>query len=58
MDIPYIEKKTKSEVARAVKKINRAIDAMIDLQDAGFCCDSISRVLELLNSLRNQVDVE
>ena len=37
------------------RKINRAIDAMVDLQDEGYGCDATARILELLNELRNTI---
>lgn len=43
--------KTKKEIARAVKKVEIAIDKMVDLQDAGFGCDAVTRTLEQLNWL-------
>lgn len=36
---------------RAIRKLELAIDKLIDLQDMGAGCDEISRVLEILNSL-------
>jgi hypothetical protein len=49
-------KRKQREIDKAVKKVERAIDAMIDLQDDGFGCDSISRVLEILNALRGTIE--
>jgi len=43
--------------AQAEKKVNIAIDKMVDLQDDGRGCDTISRILELLNSLRNNINI-
>lgn len=48
--------KTRTEKERAVKKVEIAIDKMVDLQDAGFGCDTVARILELLNRLRAQVE--
>ena len=39
----------------AVRKVQRAIDMMVDLQDAGFGCDSVTRILEMLRSLESAV---
>jgi len=44
-----------SEKDRGEKKVNRAIDAMVDLQDMGLGCDRVSRILELANELRHQI---
>lgn len=40
---------------RAEKKVQIAIDKMIDLQDAGFGCDAATRILEQLNALRHRI---
>lgn len=48
-------KKTPTEKARAEKKVQIAIDKMIDLQDAGFACDAVTRILEQLNALENRI---
>ena len=37
---------------RANKKIEKAIDAMIDIQDMGLGNDAVQRVLDLLNGLK------
>ena len=39
-------------------RCNRAIDAIIDIQDRGYDCDAIIRILELLNSLRNSLEIK
>jgi hypothetical protein len=44
-------KHTKAETERAQKKVEIAIDKLVDLQDMGFGCDAITRALELLNGL-------
>jgi hypothetical protein len=41
---------------KAIKKINIAIDKMIDLQDMGVGCEAVSRILEKLNGLRNTIE--
>lgn len=41
---------------RAIKKIEIAIDKMIDLQDAGYGCDKIQRILDLLNELTTNIE--
>ena len=40
----------------AIKKAEIAIDKMVDLQDGGFGCETVSRVIELLNSLISQIE--
>lgn len=40
---------------KAIKKVEIAIDKMIDLQDMGFGCDNITRILEKLNNLASQL---
>lgn len=47
--------KTQTERDRAEKKVEIAIDKMVALQDAGFGCDKVSRVLEMLNSLQREI---
>lgn len=49
---------TPSQRDRAVKKIEIAIDKLADLQDMGLGCDDITRALEILNSLRNRMEIE
>ena len=44
-----------SEKDRGEKKVNKVIDAMVDLQDMGMGCDRVSRILELANDLRSQI---
>lgn len=46
---------TRTEKEKAEKKVEIAIDKMVDLQDAGFGCDAITRILEQLNSLLNRL---
>lgn len=41
---------------RAIKKIEIAIDKMIDLQDAGIEGNKIERILDLLRELENTID--
>lgn len=36
---------------RAIRKVDIAKDKMVDLQDAGYGCDKVSRILEMLNEL-------
>ena len=43
---------TRTEIDRAIKKVEIAIDKLVDLQDLGFGTALISRVLEQLNSIR------
>lgn len=42
---------TKSQKDSAERKIEIAIDKMVDLQDMGIGCEATSRVLEMLNHL-------
>ena len=46
---------TLTNIDRAIKKIEIAIDKMVDLQDMGINSDEVKRVLEILKSLRNQL---
>jgi ATP-dependent protease Clp ATPase subunit len=41
--------------SRALKKVLIAITKMIDLQDAGYGCDDVARILEKLNHLEYQI---
>jgi len=50
-----MKKHTQTKKDKAIKKIEIAIDKMVDLQDMGFGCDAIARVLEKLNGLRNDI---
>ncbi len=47
--------KTRREKDRAEKKVNRAIDALVDLQDLGFGSGDVQRILDALNALRERV---
>ncbi len=44
-----------TERDKAIRKIEGAIDRMIDLQDMGLNDDRVMRVLEMLNALLNHV---
>ncbi len=46
---------SKRDRSYAIKRIERAIDAMVDLQDRGFGCDDTARILERLNDLRRKL---
>jgi hypothetical protein len=46
---------TNTDRARAEKKVEIAIDKMVDLQDMGLGSDSVTRILEALNHLLNQI---
>ena len=46
---------TQTEIIRAEKKIDIAIDKLVDLQDMGFGNDTTMRILEMLNKLRSEV---
>ena len=50
--------KTKREINWSLRKIEGAIDRMIDLQDEGFGCDNVSRILERLNDLHSKLEME
>ena len=50
--------KTQTEKDRAIKKVEIAIDKMVDLQDAGFGCDETARILEMLNRLRGNIETQ
>jgi len=41
--------------ARAIRKLEIAIDKMVDLQDGGYGCDAVTRILEMLNSQINAI---
>lgn len=47
--------KTETEKARALRKVEIAIDKMVDLQVMGFGCDSVSRILEMINRLESEI---
>ncbi len=49
---------TKREIEKALKKIEIAIDKMIELQDLGFGCYDVEQVLSRLRSLEINIDVE
>lgn len=40
---------------RASKKVEIAVNKMVDLQDAGYGCDLVSRILEMLNELDGRI---
>lgn len=42
-------------VKLAERKIERAIDLLVQLQDGGEGCDTITRILEMLNALLNKI---
>lgn len=42
--------------AQALKKVEIAIDKMVDLQDTGRGNDNIARILERLNELHGQIE--
>ena len=46
---------TKYQRDRAIKKLEIAIDKLIDIQDMGFGDDAIGRALELLNAKLNRL---
>jgi len=50
--------KTKSEKNKALKRVERAIDAMVDLMDMGFGTGDVQRVLDSLNHIRSQIENE
>ncbi len=42
----------------ALKRIERAITAMVELQDAGYGTDNIMRILEKLNHEEQEITLE
>jgi len=40
----------------AIRKVERAIDCLVDLQDAGLANDTVVRVLEMLNCLASEFE--
>jgi hypothetical protein len=49
--------KTKKEKDQTRRRIERAIDKMVSLQDAGYGCDNVARILELLNDLYRRYEL-
>ncbi len=47
--------KTETEKRRAEKKVQIAIDKMVDLQDMGHGYDAVSRILDQLNNLETTI---
>lgn len=47
--------KTQTEKEKARKKVEIAIDKMVDLQDMGFGCDAVTRILERLNEFETRI---
>lgn len=47
---------TQTEKDKAIKKVQIAIDKMIDLQDMGFGQDIVSRIIEQLNTLEAKIN--
>lgn len=48
---PDTDKQKERKRARAQKKVEKAIDAMIDIQDMGLGNDTVQRILDMLNGL-------
>jgi len=48
-------KPTQSEKDRAEKKVQIAIDKMVDLQDIGFGSMQVTRILDALNELETEI---
>ena len=46
------EEREQRKRERAQKKVEKAIDAMIDIQDMGLGNDTVQRVLDMLNGLQ------
>ena len=46
----------RKERTRAIRKVERAIDCLLDVQDLGFGCDDTARCLEILNALFWKLD--
>lgn len=47
--------KKRITIDKAVKKVEIAIDKMVDLQDAGYGNNRIVRILEMLNELQTRL---
>lgn len=41
---------------RAAKKVQIAIDKMVDLQDERYGCELVSRILDLLGTLQTRIE--
>ena len=50
-----MKKHTQREKDRAEKKVQIAIDKMIDLKDMGFGCETIERILDKLRHLESKI---
>lgn len=48
----------KTEKEKAIKKVQIAIDKMVDLQDMGLGNDNVARILERLNSEESELMCE
>ena len=48
--------KTRTEKERAIKRVEIAIDKMVALQDSGWGCDVVQRIIDQLNSLRTAIE--
>ena len=51
-------KYTQTELDKAEKKVQIAIDKMIDLQDMGFGNSKIETILQMLNSLETEINLK
>jgi len=49
---------TQAKKDKAIKKIEIAIDKMVDLQDMGIGWNAVQRILDALNGLRVDIDTE
>lgn len=49
---------THSEIDRAVKKVQIAIDKMIDLQDMGYGDENVRRILDKLRMLEIAIETK
>jgi len=48
--------RTRTEIERAQKKVEIAINKMIDLQDMGFGCSAVEEILDRLRGLTRHID--
>ncbi len=51
-------KYTQTELDKAEKKVQIAIDKMIDLKDMGFANSKVETILEMLNSLEIEINAK
>jgi hypothetical protein len=44
------------EKGKAIDKINKAIDVMIDIKEDGFACFKVGDIIDRLNDLRSNIE--